>query len=46
MMVSATALHIGPLMLPWQIVLLLTGLVLVYGAGRYFRHKQQWPEPS
>lgn len=46
MMVSATALHIGPLMLPWQIVLLLTGLVLVYGAGRYFRQKQQWPEPS
>lgn len=46
MMVSATALHIGPLMLPWQMVLLLTGLVLVYGAGRYFRHKQQWPEPS
>ncbi|AVH14113.1 TlpA disulfide reductase family protein [Acinetobacter indicus] len=46
MMVSATALHMGPLMLPWQIVLLLTGLVLVYGAGRYFRHKQQWPEPS
>ncbi|QSG83261.1 TlpA disulfide reductase family protein [Acinetobacter indicus] len=46
MMVSATALHIGPLMLPWQIVLLLTGLVLVYGAGRYFKHKQQWPEPS
>ncbi len=27
-------------------MLLLTGLVLVYGAGRYFRHKQQWPEPS
>ncbi|QFS17361.1 TlpA family protein disulfide reductase [Acinetobacter indicus] len=46
MMVSATALHIGPLMLPWQMVLLLTGLVLVYGIGRYFRHKQQWPEPS
>lgn len=46
MMVSATALHMGPLMLPWQMVLLLTGLVLVYGAGRYFRQKQQWPEPS
>lgn len=46
MMVSATALHVGSLMLPWQIVLLLTGLLLVYVAGRYFRQRQQWIEPS
>ena len=41
-MISAEAIHLGPFMLPFPLLLALLALVIVYVVGRILQKKQQW----
>lgn len=41
-MISAEAIHLGPFMLPFPLLLVLLALVIVYVVGRILQKKQQW----
>lgn len=41
-MISAEAIHLGPFMLPFPLLLVLLGLIIVYVVGKILNKKQQW----
>ncbi len=41
-MISAEAIHLGPFMLPFPLLLVLLGLILVYIVGKILQKKQHW----
>lgn len=41
-MISAEAIHLGPFMLPFPLLLVLLGLIIVYVVGKVLNKKQQW----
>ncbi|WP_173910582.1 TlpA disulfide reductase family protein [Acinetobacter sp. Marseille-Q1618] len=41
-MISAEAIHLGPFMLPFPLLLVLLGLIVVYVVGKILNKKQQW----
>lgn len=43
-MISSQALHLGFFMLPWSLLILLTGLIGVWWVGRYFKRRDQWAD--
>lgn len=42
MMFSAEAIHLGPFMLPFPLLLVLLGLSIIYVVGKILQKKQQW----
>ncbi|WP_017394851.1 prolipoprotein diacylglyceryl transferase family protein [Acinetobacter haemolyticus] len=41
-MISSQALHLGMFMLPWSVLILLFGLIGLWGVGKYFKQRHQW----
>lgn len=41
-MISVEAIHLGPFMLPFPLLLVLLGLIIVYVVGKILNKKQQW----
>lgn len=41
-MISSEAIHLGPFMLPFPLLLVLFGLLIVYVVGKILEKKQQW----
>ncbi|NNP71724.1 redoxin [Acinetobacter defluvii] len=41
-MISSEAIHLGPFMLPFPLLLVLFGLLIVYAVGKILEKKQQW----
>lgn len=45
-MISSQALHLGMFMLPWSLLILLSGLVGVWFIGKYFKQRYQWDDSA
>ena len=43
-MISSEALHIGRLMLPWSVMIMIIGWLSVFFVGQYFKSRQHWSD--
>ncbi|NLN56947.1 MAG: TlpA family protein disulfide reductase, partial [Gammaproteobacteria bacterium] len=41
-MIQTAALHLGVFMIPWPLVFLLLGLVVVFIVGKFFQRRYTW----